>query len=160
MTIDGELSLLTDCPVSNLHSNPFILFYLQFRFRDNVDVVLMILGTIGSILYGILTPAQFVLISTVTDDFVDFVQCLKDNCTDPVDLEDSMTKVSLWYIGFALANLLFAWVGLGLWGLSAERQVHKMRIALFRNMIHQEIGWFDTHSSGELGTRLTEYVEL
>ena len=69
-----------------------------------------------------------------------------------------MTTVALWYIGFAFANLLFAWVGLGLWGLSAERQVHKMRLAMFRNIIHQEIGWFDTHPSGELGAILTEYV--
>ena len=118
----------------------------------------MILGTIGSVTYGALTPAQFLLIRPVTDDFVDFVQCIKTNCTDPVDLEDSMTTVALWYIGIAVATLISAWVGLGLWGLSAERQVHKMRMAMFRNIINQEIGWFDTHSSGELGTRLTEYV--
>ena len=133
-------------------------FFPQFRFHDKVDVLLMILGTIGSITYGALTPAQFVLMSPVTDDFVDFVQCIKNNCTDPVDLEDSMTTVALWYIAFAFASLVCAWAGLGLWGLSAERQVHKMRMAMFRNVIHQEIGWFDTHSSGELGTRLTEYV--
>ena len=133
-------------------------FFPQFRFHDNVDVLLMILGTIGSITYGVLTPAQFVLMSPVTDDFVDFVQCIKNNCTDPVDLEINMTTVALWYLAFAFASLVSAWVGLGLWGLTAERQVHKMRMAMFRNVIHQEIGWFDTHSSGELGTRLTEYV--
>ena len=67
-----------------------------------------------------------------------------------------MTNVALWYIGVAVADLVFAWIGLGLWGLSAERQIHKMRIIMFRNIIRQEIGWFDTHSSGELGTKLTE----
>ena len=113
----------------------------------------MIVGTIGSILFGVLTPAQFFLIRKVTNDFVDFVQCIKVNCTDPVDLEASMTSVALWYIAFAVGNLLFAWVGIG------ERQIHKMRIAMFKNIIHQEIDWFDTHSSGELGTRLTEYVK-
>ncbi|XP_028410024.1 multidrug resistance protein 1-like [Dendronephthya gigantea] len=131
-------------------------FKRLFRFHDNIDVLLMILGTIGSICYGILSPGQFLLMNTVTDDFVDFVQCVRSNCSDPVDLEDTMTDVALWYIGFAFANLLFAWVGLGLWGLSAERQVHKMRLVMFRNIIHQEVGWFDTHPSGELGTRLTE----
>lgn len=69
-----------------------------------------------------------------------------------------MTKMAGWYIGFAVANFLFAWMGLGLFALSAERQVHKMRLAMFRNIIYQEIGWFDAHSSGELNTRLTEYV--
>lgn len=133
-------------------------FTLQFRFADNTDILLMVFGSIGAALYGILTPAQFVLMSPVTDDFVDFVQCQNTSCVDDVDLESSMTKVSLWYIAFAVGNLIFAWMGLGFWGLSAERQIHKMRLSMFRNIIHQEIGWFDTHSSGELGTRLTEYV--
>ena len=132
--------------------------FLQFRFRDRVDVILMILGTFGSIAYGVLTPAQFLLMNSVVDDFVDFVQCLRSNCTNPVDLESSITDVAWWYIAFAFLNLAFAWLGLGLWGLTAERQVHKMRLAMFRNIIHQEIAWFDTHPSGELGTRLTEYV--
>jgi ABC-type multidrug transport system fused ATPase/permease subunit len=47
---------------------------------------------------------------------------------------------------------------MGLFGLSAERQAHKMRLALFRSALHQEIGWFDAHTSGELINRLTEYV--
>lgn len=120
----------------------------------------MLLGTLGSVAYGVLTPAQFLLMSPVTDDFVDFVKCIRTNCSDPVDLEESMTTVAFWYIGIAFMNLAFAWTGLGLWGLTAERQVHKMRLAMFRNIIHQEIAWFDSHPTGELGTRLVEYVFL
>ena len=131
---------------------------LQFRFRDNIDVILMILGTLGSIAYGVLTPAQFLLMRPVTDNFVDFVQCIRKNCTNTIDLEDKMSTVALWYILIAFLNLLFSWTGLGLWGLTAERQVHKMRLAMFRNIIHQDIAWFDKHPSGELTTRLTEYV--
>ena len=48
---------------------------------------------------------------------------------------------------------------MGLFGLSAERQAHKMRLALFRSATYQEIGWFDAHTSGELINRLTEYVD-
>ncbi|CAB3990056.1 multidrug resistance 1 isoform X2, partial [Paramuricea clavata] len=144
-------------PADEKHEKISMVPFKQlFCFRDNVDVILMILGTFGSIAYGVLTPTQFILMGSVTDDFVDFVQCLRTNCTNPVDLEDSMTSVCLWYVAFAFLNLLFAWMGLGLWGLTAERQVHKMRLAMFRNIIHQEIAWFDTHPSGELGTRLTE----
>ncbi|XP_028410025.1 multidrug resistance protein 1-like [Dendronephthya gigantea] len=131
-------------------------FKQLFRFHDNTDILLMILGTLGSIAYGVLTPAQYLLVGPVTDDFVDFMQCVRRNCSNPVDLEDTMTTIAFWYIGFAFGNLLFAWAGLGLWGLSAERQIHKMRLAMFRNIIHQDVGWFDTHPSGELGTILTE----
>ena len=74
------------------------------------------------------------------------------------DLEDSMTTIAYWYIGIAAANFGFAWMGLGLFGLTAQRQAHKMRLAMFRNVIYQEIGWFDEHSSGELNVNLSEYV--
>ena len=47
-------------------------------------------------------------------------------------------------------------MGLGLFELSAERQAHKMRLALFQSALHQEIGWFDAHTGGELINRLTE----
>ena len=46
------------------------------------------------------------------------------------------------------------------WGLTAERQVHKLRKVYFRSILRQEMGWFDTFDSGELNTRLSEYVYL
>ena len=118
----------------------------------------MVLGSIGAVLNGVIAPGQFLIMGSLTDDFVEYTQCINNNCTDPPDLEDSMTDVAVWYIGVAAAYLLTAWMAMGLWGLSAERQVHKMRLAMFKNIIRQDIGWFDTHASGELASRLTEYV--
>jgi len=40
------------------------------------------------------------------------------------------------------------------WIKSAERQVQRIRFALFRNILRQEIGWFDIHNTGELNNRL------
>ncbi|XP_028416784.1 multidrug resistance protein 1-like isoform X1 [Dendronephthya gigantea] len=130
-----------------------------FRFADGRDKFLMFLGVIGSIIFGAIAPVQCVLMGELVDDFVDFTICQKNaNCTNPPDLEDSMTTIGLWYVGFSIANFLFAWMGLGLFGLAAERQAHKMRLALFRSAVHQEIGWFDAHTSGELINRLTEDI--
>ena len=82
----------------------------------------------------------------------------RSDISQRTDLEDSTTKIAGWYIALACGNLLFAWLGMGLFAVSAERQVHKMRLAMFRNVIYQEIGWFDGHSNGELNSRFTEYV--
>lgn len=119
---------------------------------------MLVIGTLGCLSYGALGPLQFLVMKSVTDDFVQFIHCFRSNCSRPVDLEKSMTEAALWYIGFAVMNLTFAWGGLGLWGVSAERQVHKMRLAMFRNIIHQEMAYFDVKSSGELGIHLSQYV--
>ena len=38
--------------------------------------------------------------------------------------------------------------------ISAERQVRRIRYALFRSIMNQEMGWFDTLNPGELSSRL------
>lgn len=128
-----------------------------FSYSDRTDIALIILGTIGSLAYGFLQPAQFILMGNVTDDFVRYVQCRSNiNCTANINLEDSMSEVAVWYVGFAFGMLLTAWMAMRFWGLAAERQVYKIRMMLFQNIMHQEIGWFDQAPSGELSTNLTE----
>lgn len=48
------------------------------------------------------------------------------------------------------------YVQVAFWMTAAERQSHRIRMNFFRNVLHQEIGWFDTHEVGELNTRLSE----
>lgn len=38
--------------------------------------------------------------------------------------------------------------------IAAERQVRRIRFALFRSIMTQEIGWFDQLNAGELSSRL------
>ena len=122
-----------------------------------MDLVLITIAVFGALTYGAISPAQFILFGQVTDDFVDYMHWLKTpNGTNKPDLEDSMTKVAAWYIAIAVGNFLFAWMCMGLFGFSAERQVHKMRLAMFQSITYQEIAWHDVHSTGELNTRLTE----
>ena len=40
--------------------------------------------------------------------------------------------------------------------IAAERQIIRMRLAFFRNVLRQEVGWFDTNTAGELSIKLTE----
>ena len=46
------------------------------------------------------------------------------------------------------------------WNIPCERQSHRLRKAFFRAILRQEIAWFDKHQSGELTSRLAEYVGL
>ncbi len=40
--------------------------------------------------------------------------------------------------------------------ISGQRQARRIRLAYFRSVLSQEIGWFDTQASGSLSTRLAE----
>ena len=48
------------------------------------------------------------------------------------------------------------YIQVSLWMMAAERQSHRIRNRFLYNVLRQDIGWFDTHETGELNTRLAE----
>ena len=56
----------------------------------------------------------------------------------------------------AVIVLVFAYGQVGFWLMASFRQVYVIRQQLFSAIMRQEIGWFDTHESGELNTRMSE----
>ena len=56
----------------------------------------------------------------------------------------------------AIGVFVFAYAQVAFWLLASNRQTKKIRSTLFRAIMKQEIGWFDTHEVGELNNRLVE----
>jgi ABC-type multidrug transport system fused ATPase/permease subunit len=74
----------------------------------------------------------------------------------PVNLEDVMTELAIYYVYLAVGTMIVAYLQTGLFSLTAVRQTKKMRAAFFNSVMRQNIGWFDTYDAGELNSRLTE----
>ena len=62
----------------------------------------------------------------------------------------------LYYIGVGGGVFITVYLATILWNISAYRQTRRMRIAFYRSILRQEIGWFDVTGANELSTRLTE----
>ena len=117
----------------------------------------MILGSLGAIIFGGMQPGQFVIFGALTDDFVEYGRCkLTPNCTDLPDIEDSTLKIAYWYIGIAHVILISGYLMMACWSLTADRQIYKIRLEIFRSILRQDIAWFDYHDAGELNSRLVE----
>ena len=136
----------------------FCIVFSQFRFSDKLDVLLIVLASLSAICHGAALPLQFIIFGDLINSFIDFtkVQTANVTQTQPFVHEGQMTKLSLYYVYFACGTLFIAYGQMGLWSLTATRQVKKMRLAFFRSVLKQDIGWFDTTDPGELNTRLTE----
>lgn len=58
----------------------------------------------------------------------------------------------------ALSALLFAignYFAISFWAQAAKNQVHRIKLLFFRSIIHQDISWFDTKTSGDFATKIT-----
>ena len=76
---------------------------------------------------------------------------------DPADkLQDEVKMFAYYYLVIAVGVLLTAFLSNSLLNSSAYRQTRRMRLAFFRSVLSQEIGWFDVTDSAELSTRLAE----
>ena len=63
---------------------------------------------------------------------------------------------SLYYVGMATGVLIATFLATVFWNISAYRQTRRMRLAFYRSILRQEIGWFDVTEANELSTRLAE----
>ncbi len=57
-----------------------------------------------------------------------------------------------------MANLILNYVFITCLNLSAASQVHRIRSLFLKAVLRQEVGWYDTHRTGDFATRMTEYI--
>ena len=72
---------------------------------------------------------------------------------------DVIQGIVKYYIILGFVSIVFYWIAWASWIIAAERQVRRIRYALFRNIVRQEIGWFDVHNAGELSSRLIDDLD-
>nr|QIZ12948.1 multidrug resistance protein 1-like isoform 1 [Perinereis aibuhitensis] len=69
-----------------------------------------------------------------------------------------MNNNTWYYLGLGGIVLIVGFGQLTCWLTTSYSQCQRIRTELFRAILRQDIGWFDTHEVGELNTRLSDDV--
>ncbi|XP_060833694.1 ATP-dependent translocase ABCB1-like isoform X2 [Rhopalosiphum padi] len=77
----------------------------------------------------------------------------------PEEFYNYMTKYSLYYIYIGCTVLFAAFIQTFCWEIACERQVYRLRKALYSQMLRQEISWYDLSDDGNLTTKLSDDLE-
>ena len=77
-------------------------------------------------------------------------------CDPTGTLESEITLFALYYVGIATGVLIASFIATLFWNITAYRQSRKIRIAFYRAILRQEIGWFDVNETAQLNNRLQE----
>ena len=85
-----------------------------------------------------------------------FGDVLRYVCDPQETLRGEIQLYSLYYVGLATAVLIVIFLATVFWNVSAYRQTRRMRLAFYRAILRQEVGWFDVNEAGGLSTRLAE----
>ncbi|XP_058534063.1 ATP-binding cassette sub-family B member 5 [Ochotona princeps] len=124
----------------------------------------MILGVLASLVNGACLPLMSLVLGEVSDHLVS--GCLIQtnatnyrNCTlSQEKLNEDMIGLTLYYVGIGGSALIFGYMQISFWVITAARQTKRIRKQFFHSVLAQDISWFDGNDIGELNTRLTEDI--
>uniref|UniRef100_A0A2N9GN92 ABC transmembrane type-1 domain-containing protein n=1 Tax=Fagus sylvatica TaxID=28930 RepID=A0A2N9GN92_FAGSY len=122
-------------------------FRKLFSFADSTDVLLMILGTIGSIGNGVCMPLMTVLFGELTDSF-------GGNQNDHV--VDVVSKVCIKFMYLAVGAAVAAFLQVACWMVTGERQAARIRNLYLKTILRQDVAFFDKETNtGEVVGRMS-----
>ncbi|KAL8460800.1 hypothetical protein ACS0TY_032345 [Phlomoides rotata] len=107
-------------------------------YADRIDVVLMIVGSIGAVANGASQP-----ISTLT--FSQLVTTLGQ--PDPAQLLHQVSQVALKILFVAIGGAIAGFLQASCWMVSGERQSSRIRALYLKALLSQEIAFFDTETT-------------
>nr|XP_055170726.1 ATP-binding cassette sub-family B member 5 [Nyctereutes procyonoides] len=135
-----------------------------FRFANGLDITLMILGLLASLVNGACLPVMSLILGKMSDNLIS--GCLVktnttnyQNCTQFQEkLNEDIIMLTLYYIGIGVTALVFGYIQISSWVMTAARQTKRIRKQFFHSVLAQDISWFDSCDIGELNTRMTDDI--
>ena len=125
-----------------------------FKFSDSVDKFFIFFGMINAVLCGAVFPIMFYIFGDLTDVFSQF-----DNPTTTMSTDQLMDKVlEIVYQMCAIGGAMWVthYLFVACLNYTAERQVLRIRKEFFRAVLRQDLAWYDTTTTTEFATRMTE----
>ncbi|KAM7540114.1 hypothetical protein Aperf_G00000027533 [Anoplocephala perfoliata] len=125
-------------------------FYQLFRFADLWDRILVLVGIFGSFITAIANPATLYLLSEI-------VTTLTKVSTEP--LVDRFAPYLKLYLIVGAVTFVVSFLQMFALTVSSQRQSRRIRLLLFKQILRQDIAWFDRQSAGALITKLSYNVD-
>ncbi|VDL90047.1 unnamed protein product [Schistocephalus solidus] len=112
---------------------------------------MVVIGSLCSLAVGVSFPINLIIFSNVVNGFT--------NSTDGSGALATMDENSKWFIILGAVSLVLAFIQMFCFSLAANRQSRRIRLQLFKQMLRQDMAWFDRQSVGDLITKITSNLE-
>ncbi|XP_057439153.1 ABC transporter B family member 4-like [Lotus japonicus] len=123
-------------------------FHRLFSFADSIDILLMIVGTIGAIGNGLSMPILSLLLGQMVNSF-------GNNQFSP-DIVNQVSKVCLKFVCLGIGNAVAAFLQVACWMITGERQAARIRGLYLKTILRQNVAFFDKETNtGEVIGRMS-----
>ncbi|PIA35085.1 hypothetical protein AQUCO_03600027v1 [Aquilegia coerulea] len=123
-------------------------YYKLFSFADSLDILLMVVGTIASVLNGMSMPLMTLLMGELTDAFGQNANT--DNTLRVV------SKVALKFVILGIGAGIVSFFQVACWMITGERQASRVRNIYLKTILRQDVAFFDKETNtGEVVGRMS-----
>ncbi|KAL5227561.1 hypothetical protein ABZP36_015826 [Zizania latifolia] len=119
----------------------------MFRYADRLDVLLMVVGTVGAAGNGMSEPLMTVFFGNVINSF---------GQNGSGTILRSVTKVVLNFVYLGIGTSVASFLQVSCWTVAGERQAARIRSLYLKAVLRQDIAFFDTEmTTGEAVSRMS-----
>ena len=120
-----------------------------YRYSTKNERILLVIASICAFAEGAALPGFTFVFGAVLDTVG----------TNPADLRDRINILALTMLLIAIGVFILASIWSGLFNFTAVRQANRLRRAYLASVLSKDISWFDTHTPGEIPTRLSNEID-
>ncbi|KAK2993902.1 hypothetical protein RJ640_012776 [Escallonia rubra] len=121
--------------------------YKLFAFADRLDIVLMIVGTLGAIGNGLTQPIMTVIFGQLINSF---------GTSNDSEVIHEISEVCIKYVYLAIGAGIASFLQMSCWMVTGERQATRIRGLYLKTILRQDIAFFDTETTtGEVIGRMS-----
>ncbi|KAI8935548.1 hypothetical protein NX059_008118 [Plenodomus lindquistii] len=138
---------------------PFVGFIQLLFYADPtwLDKLLIFVGVIAAIAAGVPFPLIGIVFGQLVDEIND-ANCSNEAGTGTGDM-DSITPKILLMVYIAIGSFACIYTHLVCWNLTSQRLAQRVRDRYLRNLLRQDMAFFDNLQSGEVSSRLNGDVQ-
>ena len=140
-------------------------FQLLCHLSENFEIMLMLLGVIGSIGSGVAGPLMSLLFGGSISDFSD-LNSIGDQGNPKAlkiwiatDFKDIVDERVMKYIYIGIGMFFAEFLNNSMWNYAGFRQIHHLKEKYFYTILKQEQGWFDANNAFEFATKVQAQLE-
>ncbi|EAT78236.2 hypothetical protein SNOG_14365 [Parastagonospora nodorum SN15] len=139
---------------------PFFGFLHLLFYADPtwLDKLLIGVGAIAAIAAGVPFPLIGIVFGQLVDE-INTATCNNRSGASNTGEEASITPKLLLLVYIAIATLFCMYIHLVCWSLSSQRLAKRVRDRYLKNLLRQDVAFFDTLQAGEVSSRLNGDIQ-
>ncbi|XP_071033677.1 ATP-dependent translocase ABCB1-like [Parasteatoda tepidariorum] len=137
---------------------PPVSFFALFRYSSAYDKLMMVTASVIAIAAGFSFPGLNLIFGKVIQKMVIYDMSVNNITSFRISKEEFLKDSTTWCIyntAFGVVMLNCNYIFICFFNSAAANQAFKIRCLFMTSILKQDIGWYDTHETGDFASRIT-----